>query len=201
MALLNYSHGGGGNSPHREHSNPSILPSLTSLLLLALSLSHCFPLHHCRVIPLLVIISPLLHVVSSPPASLHHLTPPPLHHLTPPPCHFPPPQFFSSSSALLLSINSPPGFNSLLLGTRRRWVHLSVMYCPCHCRCHRCHLSSVAAKCWVVLILSDGSMEEGWEKMGHDKCCGPFLQHTTWASDFMGSPLLSFLPNSSITQE
>ena len=95
---------------------------------------HC----HCHIVspfvvvvssPLLVIISPLLCIVSSPPASLHHLTPPPLHHLAPPPHHFPPPQFFSSSSALLLSIDSPPGFDSLPLGTRHHWVRLPAMYC------------------------------------------------------------------------
>ena len=97
------------------------------LLALSLSLSHRFPLHHCCVIPppshhfpfsalfppllLLFIISPLLLFIISP-LLLFIISPtPPLRHLAPPPHHFPPPRFFSSSLALLLSIDSPPGFD------------------------------------------------------------------------------------------
>ena len=161
-----------------------------------------FPLHRCRVIPppsrhfpfsalfppllLLFVISPLLLFIISPLLLFVIL---PLLLIVSP---------LLDSSPLPRPSSSP---STLLLGSTRRWVRLPVMYCHCRCRCCCCRLSSVAAKCWVVLILSDGSMEEGWEKMGHDKYHGPFSRCTMRASDFMGSLLLSFLPNSSIARE
>ena len=160
-----------------------------------------FPLRHCRVIPppschfpfstlfppllLLFVISPLLFVIS--PLLLFVILP--LLLVVSP---------LLDSSPLPRPSSSP---STLLLGSTRRWVRFPTMYCRCHCRCCCCRLSSVTAKCWVVLISSDGSMEEGWEKTGHDKHHGPFSRRTMRASDFMGSPLLSFLPNSSIARE